>query len=74
MSTSALRSRLRASLASDQAVFGFTLVEVEMRFPRDRRIQLIDELAAMRDDGEVIFNGPRYQLTDAGRAAHDASS
>ena len=40
-----------------------TLAEIEAVFLTDRH-DLIRELARMRDDGEVVFAGPRYRLTE----------
>lgn len=39
-----------------------TLAEIEAAYPAMERRTLIGELARMRDDGFVIFEGPRYRL------------
>jgi len=59
-------STLRLMLRDAIRPFGFpgaTLAEVQSAIPGgiDRR-QVIGELARMRDDGFVIFEGPRYRL------------
>lgn len=53
-----LRQALRAELTSGDR----TLAQMESRYPNLARRVLIGELAAMRDDGEVEFTGPRYRL------------
>jgi hypothetical protein len=55
-----LRMALRAELAGRPGRWG-TLAEIEAAFTTDR-LDLIRELARMRDDGEVEFTGPRYRL------------
>ncbi len=58
-----LQVSLRDALAEQLAGRGpMTLREVEAHFPYTDRSVLIDELARMRDDGEVEFWGPRYRL------------
>lgn len=55
-----LREALREQLATRSPM---TLCDVEAHFPYTDRRALIDELAQMRDDGEVKFTGPRYEWT-----------
>ena len=57
---STLREHLRKQLRLQTAA---TLADLETIFPATERRTLIGELARMRDDGEVRFQGPRYIWT-----------
>ena len=57
--------RLACREALQRAGRPLTLAEMGIRVCCTDRRTLIAELAAMRDDGEVRFEGPRYVLADS---------